>query len=158
MSSNKQSISILVTTGITLAVVASVAGFAPLSFEMWHWFVLVSATVCGLPVYASVWIWRNTVPSPVLLWIVLACAIVVRLLCTGSEHMLSDDIARYHFDGKQIVHGKNPYEFSPHTIQLLISMRIDSRFFSIPEDALDKRVNTSQVRTPYPRLPSCYLR
>jgi hypothetical protein len=59
-----------------------------------------------------------------------------------SQRELSDDAARYHWDGKVLVAGINPYVYPPE----------DSRLDWLRGDPPDTRINHPWVRTVYPPL------
>ncbi len=135
-------VGILIITGVALTLSSLFAGFTELDFSSWLWFVMLSAVGAGVLVYITVWLWRHLdIPQ---WWVpaVFAGGIFFRLLAMPAPHMICDDAARYHWDGKLVAHGMNPYAAPPDALMLL-EMRTD---------ALDERINHENVRTPYPPL------
>ena len=79
---------------------------------------------------------RDFVASP---WLLLAWAILARLVLTGGEVWLSDDLWRYLLDGRVFLDGTNPFRFAPE------DPFIQERFAD-----LAARVNHPGVTTIYP--------
>lgn len=121
---------------------AVVAGFSAIPFEPWLWRVLLIAVAGGALVAAAA-LYRP-VPSPGRAWIAAALVVgaSVRIAMMFSDHMVCDDAARYHWDGKVMAHGINPYAYPPNAPEL----------DGLRTKALDRAVNVPACRTPYPPL------
>jgi hypothetical protein len=128
--------------GLALAAASAAAGLAELDFAQWLWMVMLSAVGCGFLVVGAWWVWRRRETPRWWVWIVLGGGIAFRLLSMPAAHMMCDDAARYHWDGKLVTHGVNPWGHTPYAIELL----------EYRTDPLDERINHENVRTPYPPL------
>ncbi len=76
-------------------------------------------------------------------WIVagFSLAVAIRIILIAfPSHELSDDIYRYHWDGKVLVHGINPYMYSPDAPHLT----------TLRDDEIDGKVNHPYNLTCYP--------
>jgi hypothetical protein len=51
-----------------------------------------------------------------IVWLIVLCGLVARLMLFGSQPILENDYQRYLWDGGVTAHGSNPYELSPATI------------------------------------------
>jgi alpha-1,6-mannosyltransferase len=51
------------------------------------------------------------------LWVIVPFAVVFRLLIAGPV-LYDDDIYRYHWDGKVLASGRNPYKYAPADLEL----------------------------------------
>jgi alpha-1,6-mannosyltransferase len=125
-----------------LVLLGLLAGFSGGAFEPWLWRVLVVA-VAGGALAAGAALWRPVAqPGWGPLAAALALAFAVRLALVFSDNMVCDDAARYHWDGKVMAHGVNPYAYPPNAREL----------DSLRTTALDRGVNVPWCRTPYPPL------
>lgn len=79
---------------------------------------------------------RDFVASP---WVLVAWAALARLVLTGGEVWLSDDLWRYLLDGRVFLDGTNPFRFAP------ADPWVQERFA-----VLATRVNHPEVPTIYP--------
>ena len=132
----------IVAAGLALLTASAVAGVVSMTFPHWVWMLVLSAVACGLLVASAAWLWRRT---PVPSWwmpLLIIIGIAARLLLMQSQHLLSDDAARYHWDGKVLAHGINPYHHPPDSPALE----------NLRTDALDVRVNHADLVTVYPPL------
>ncbi|MCP4600151.1 MAG: hypothetical protein GY847_06385 [Proteobacteria bacterium] len=157
MASTAKPIVILTAACVALLALAAMAGFSSMSFSSWLWFVMLSSVGCGLLVYAAFWFLRAEDLTRSWLLAVLASGILMRIVAAGADHMLCDDAARYHWDGKLIAYGTNPYEYTPYVGNLLRDMQIDKEYIDLPTTPLDKRINHSDVRSPYPPLAELFF-
>jgi hypothetical protein len=142
MRSQRTAIVITIATGVALGTMCGVVGLSSLEFSSWIWTVILSSVGIGLLVLLSYWLWqRRELPG---WWIpvIFAGGILFRLLCLPATHMMCDDAARYHWDGKLIANGMNPWAAPPHALETI----------HLRTDALDERINHGNVRTPYPPL------
>lgn len=129
-------------SGLTLLTAGCLLGFGDWSYALSVRLAMGAAVLAGVGVWATVWRWRP-VPGPGdRRWLVLAVAvgIVTRLVLMPAGFELSDDAARYHWDGKVLAHRINPYLFAPDSPQLA----------HLRHDAIDARVNHPDSRTCYP--------
>ncbi|MCA9521647.1 MAG: hypothetical protein KC609_11770 [Myxococcales bacterium] len=129
------------SAGLLLAA-SLVCGFAPLGLAAWVALV-VGACALLLPLVAYVsWRLRDRV-LPLRWWIgIILVALAARVAVCFSGPILSDDIGRYHWDGKVLWHGINPYLYAPHAEEL----------DKLPLDPWDQRVNHPWYHTVYPPL------
>lgn len=101
-----------------------------------HVALFYAAVACYL---VALWLLRSTDDSPRLLGIIVTVALGLRLLALASHPALSDDLYRYIWDGKVILHGINPYRYPPGAEQL-----------AWLRDALWRPINAKGQITPYP--------
>jgi len=107
----------------------------------WAWAAALGATGAGGLVAAAAYLWRRQRLSRAGWALVFGVGALARLLLLpGAPHMLSDDAARYHWDGKVLASGRNPYALPPS------SPRLDS----LRVHALDAHINHPTLRTVYP--------
>jgi hypothetical protein len=133
----------LLAAGTTLAGGAAFAGHCHGDYAAWVHGILVFGVIGGALVLLAVVLWRNERPGSVWLAVVLVAAVSFRLLAAQADGKeLSDDAARYHWDGKVLAHGINPYLHAPD----------DPRLAQLPRHAIDERINHPWVRTCYPPL------
>ena len=83
----------------------------------------------------------STPPDRRLLWLVLAVAILCRVILLFSPPSLSDDIYRYLWDARMQFQGINPYEHAP-----------DSEDIAHLRDDYHSGINNKDVPTVYPPL------
>lgn len=131
-----------------LIIGAAVIGLGTFPLVVWSGIVL-AATVAGTALIGLA-VWRGAKRGPRLgddpagdrRWAVLvfAVAVVIRLLLMPAEHVLSDDAFRYHWDGKVLAGGTNPYRYAPN----------DEALAHHRTHALDARINHPDVVTVYP--------
>lgn len=108
----------------------------------WIRIILTFSITIGVAVTALVLVLRR---SRLVTWwfiFVILVAVVSRLLILQATRDLSDDAARYHWDGKVAAHGINPYLYAPD----------DSEVDHLRTDPLDERINHPSVVTVYPPL------
>jgi hypothetical protein len=85
------------------------------SMPAFIWWTSVSAVVCGTLVAVAGAIRAGRGPG--MAWIVLG-ALAVRLVLLPAPFALSEDAARYHWDGKVLAAGINPYLHPPNAPEL----------------------------------------
>lgn len=132
---------LLIGTGMTLlggavlvAVVRDVA--------CWVWSIGITSLIGGALVALTAYAWRLEQLNPRFVWAIIAWGVLLRLVVMQAPQMLSSDIARYHWDGKVLAHGINPYRYTP----------IDPALDHLPVDPLDFKINHPWLRTVYPAL------
>lgn len=111
----------------------------------WEWGVVLVSIVLGLIVLALAWRWERRGLGRGALVLVLLIGVACRLAVMSSSWELSDDAARYHWDGKVLAHAVNPYLYAP----------VDPRLDRLREHALDRQVNHPELHTVYPPLAQC---
>ncbi len=124
----------------TMLVGAMVIGQEYGDYQAWIRLTMLLSVVGGGLVLAAAWLWRGQTVDRRWLLAVVVLGVLMRLLIMPSTRELSDDAARYHWDGKAIAHGVNPYLFAPD----------DPRVARLWTDAVDERINHPWNRTCYP--------
>lgn len=132
----------MVMTALALLAAAVAIGREPGDYRQWAWLVMIFQVVGGGLVLAVILAWGNHPLGRRRLTAVIVVGVAMRLLVLPAERELSDDAARYHWDGKAIAHGVNPYMFSPDE-PAVAWLWIDS---------LDDNINHPWNRTCYPPL------
>jgi len=131
---------LLVLTAVVMLAAAAVIGQEVGDFRTWIRLTMALSVVGGGLVLATAWQWRQrTVGRRWLLGVVLL-GVAMRLLILPATRELSDDAARYHWDGKAIAHGVNPFLHAPD----------DPTVAHLWTDAVDERINHPWNRTCYP--------
>lgn len=108
----------------------------------WIRIVLAFSMGIGTAVAVTVLLARKIRPDSWWFAFVILVALIVRLFIIQASRDLSDDAARYHWDGKVVAHGINPYLHPPDAPEVA-HLRIDP---------LDERINHPSVVTVYPPL------
>jgi hypothetical protein len=135
-------LSLLLAT-VTVLLVGSLAiGFGEFSFSLWVQAVMIVSVVGGILVLCTAFAWRRVNPSQWFVVLVLIGGAVFRLITMHASRELSDDAARYHWDGKVLSAGINPYVFSPD----------DPHLSHLEIHSIDTRINHPHVKTVYPPL------
>ncbi len=116
-------------------------------FRAWVQTVIVSGLVSGALVLGSVWLCRRFEVGPAWLIVALLLAVCVRLCLLPSGRYLSDDAYRYHWDGKVLGQGINPYKYAPE----------DPELDSLRVHEIDKLVNHPEYHTVYPPLAQLFF-
>ncbi len=98
-----------------LFIAASVAGFFRGSLPAFIWWTSLSAALCGILVAAAGA--RRSGRGPAVALVIFG-ALLVRLVLLPAPHELSEDAARYHWDGKVLAAGINPYLYPPSATEL----------------------------------------
>lgn len=119
---------------VLLLVAALVAVFFPGSMPAFIWWTSISAVVAGLAV-AVAGTGRGG-RGPVTALVILG-ALAVRLVLLPAPFELSEDAARYHWDGKVLASGINPYLHPPNAPEL----------GPLRGDALDDLISERSERT-----------
>ena len=131
---------LLVLTAVVLLAGAVLIGQETGPYGNWIWQTIALSVVGGALVLASTWQWRHEDVSRRWLLVVVLFGVVLRLAIIPSTRELSDDAARYHWDGKAIAHGVNPFLHSPD----------EPAVAHLWTDAIDERINHPWNRTCYP--------
>jgi hypothetical protein len=116
-------------------------------FGAWMWLLMLGAVGGGVAVIGASLAWEGGPAGRRWVGLVLGLAVVFRLLLLPSARYVSDDAFRYHWDGKVLAHGINPYRYSPR----------DPALDSLRTDAPDARINHPQHRTVYPPLAQLHF-
>ena len=131
-------------TATTLLLVGTTAavGSLRLGFGAWVWLTIVSAVTVGLALSALVL--RADPPSwnRRALLLVATAGVIARIALMSADYYLSDDAFRYHWDGKVLAHGLNPYRHAP----------IAEDVAHLRTDPIDRLINHPDVVTVYPPL------
>jgi alpha-1,6-mannosyltransferase len=138
-----------ILAGGALLALSVILGFLPLSQSAWLRIALLGSVACGALLLAAYFSWPRD-PGGRWTLFILGVALAGRLLLFPAGHELSDDAARYHWDGKLLSHGINPFRFSPE--EFLTGTGQDdpaSGETRVPRHTIDERIN-------HPELPTCY--
>ena len=111
---------------------------APL--DRWVGGLIVGGILLAALLALTTWRARGLRPHLSGLVLIAGIAILARLPLIQTDQWLSDDAARYHWDGKVIAHGINPYTFAPSDPQLA----------PLRDSNLDERINHPDELTVYP--------
>jgi hypothetical protein len=131
---------ILGLTAAALAATALVASRWEGPYAAWVRAVFLGTTASGLLVCVTFWLWRAACPGRTWIALIIGLGIAWRVMAMPAQRELSDDAARYHWDGKALIHGINPYRYAP----------ADPRLDGLRTDALDQRINHPTLHTVYP--------
>ena len=121
---------------------SAVIGFGECSFSQWVLAVILFSITGGILVLSTAFAWRRATFSASLVMFIFVSGVVFRFLTLQTGRELSDDAARYHWDGKVLSSGINPYPFSPDDLAV--------RHLWI--HPIDMNINHPEVRTVYPPL------
>ncbi len=133
---------ILGLTFVCLLAGALFAGCNKDPYDHWLRVVILSEVGCGILVLLAVWSWRQSRPGRTWLVLVILAGLAFRLAVMPASRDLSDDAYRYHWDGKVLSHGINPYLYTPDADQVA-HLHIHD---------VDDRINHPWYRTCYPPL------
>lgn len=131
---------ILAATGLVLLAASIFAGFDEGPFPRWIWTVIASSIACGLLTILTAYSWRGRTPGVPWLLLVVIAGLAFRIVMMQADRELSDDAFRYHWDGKVVSHGINPYVHAPD----------DPGVAHLHTDEIDERINHPWYRTCYP--------
>ncbi len=156
----------ILAISVACLLIAFSASLGVLAFDQTTWLrlAIVGGVACGGLMLLSWNIWRPGSGRRSALFI-LSIALVARLLLFPTNHELSDDAARYHWDGKLISHGINPYLFAPAEFMEgeNYAQKISDALPESEEDANGSAQRESRVprhridsRINHPTLPTCY--
>ncbi|MBA4251738.1 MAG: hypothetical protein C0425_03705 [Chlorobiaceae bacterium] len=109
-------------------------------FENPYLHYLIVLTISSILFLGIVAILRNEKIENSFVFKLLALAVLMRIILIPIFPAGSDDVFRYIWDGKQIAHGINPYQYTPS----------DSALVSLHSDLLPKMVNFQNMKTIYP--------
>jgi hypothetical protein len=116
-------------------------------FPAWIWTIIATAAGCGGLVLGTALVCRRYRLGPGFLVAVVLVAVAARLLLLSSHRYLSDDAYRYHWDGKVIAQGINPYKYAPE----------DPRLDSLKTVDMYRHINHPDRITVYPPLAEAYF-
>ncbi len=133
---------LLCCCGTTLAGVCLLLGQDAGRFADWVWLAAAGGSACGGLVVWAAWHWRRFRVGACWLLAVLAAAVLLRVSLWPADRYLSDDIYRYHWDGKVLAAGINPYRYAPQ----------DPALDPLRGDDFDVRINHPGYHTVYPPL------
>ena len=133
-----------VELGLGLAIAAGLAAIAFLGDLRLHLPLFVGLFLTSFGLYlAAVWrVARRPALSRRRFWVILAVALVCRLVLLPVRPTLSDDLYRYVWEGRVLAHGLSPYQYAPD----------DPALQSLRDDAVWAHVNNLGVPSPYPPL------
>lgn len=131
----------LATVGLLLAS-SLVVGFGEFSFQLWVRAVMLFSVGGGILALGTAFAWQRATTSTWFVVLIFISGTVFRLLTMQASRELSDDAARYHWDGKVLSAGINPFIFSPD----------DPHVQHLRIHPIDTRINHPHVRTVYPPL------
>ncbi|MFH2007715.1 MAG: hypothetical protein ABI333_14110 [bacterium] len=138
---------LLASAGLVLLGASLLLGQDAGSFGLWVWIVMLIGAVGGGLAIAAAVAWSGARVGTVWTVAVLAVAVLFRVALLPTSRYLSDDAYRYHWDGKVVSHGINPYRHPPQ----------DPALDALRTDAIDRLINHPQVRTVYPPLAQLYF-
>ncbi len=138
----RPAIPLIVLTGLFLLISAIMIGQDTGSFSLWTGMTIFTSVIGGLLVLLTTWMWRGARPGNRWLAIVILAGLCMRLAVMPADRELSDDAARYHWDGKVLAHGINPYLFAPDQPAVA----------HLKTQDIDNRINHPWNRTCYPPL------
>jgi hypothetical protein len=139
--------SLLVLAGAALLGCASVLGLDLVPLVPWTRTAIGGSVLGGALVIATALLWRRARLGPWFVGVVLVLGVVFRLVAIPAQQYLSDDAFRYHWDGKVLWHGINPYRYAPAAPAL----------DHLRTDALDARLMRTDLRTVYPPLAQLFF-
>ncbi len=131
---------LLVSTALVMLAGTAALGRDVGDFSQWTWLAMTLSVAGGVLVLATAWLWHEQTVPRSLLFMVALLAIFMRLLIMPATRELSDDAARYHWDGKANAHGVNPFMHSPN----------DPLVARLWTDPVDDRINHPWNITCYP--------
>lgn len=129
-------------TGSWLLAWSLFAGLDNGPFDHWVRGVILAQVGGGLLVAMTAWVWRRERPGRRWLALVLLAAVLFRVAAMPASRDLSDDAYRYHWDGKVLTSGINPYLHAPDAPEVA----------HLHLHLLDTRINHPWYRTCYPPL------
>lgn len=101
----------LLVCGIVSMLAAAVICLQPGSWREQPWWFACGGLVMGGAMLAGLYVVRTrTVPRHAVTWILFVSGV---LLLMGTQLALSDDVARYTLEGRQLWSGQNPYAVAP---------------------------------------------
>jgi alpha-1,6-mannosyltransferase len=132
--------SLLGLTGTFLLAASLFGGQDEGPFSSWVSIIIAASIACGLLVCLTAAAWRRQTPGRFWPWLVILSALAFRIALLPASHDLSDDAYRYHWDGKVLAHGINPYLHAPD----------DEAVSHLKNHEIDRRINHPWYRTCYP--------
>ncbi len=133
---------LLVLVALVMLTGAAAIGQELGDYHRWVVLIITFQVVGGVLVTVAAWDWRNESVGRSWLVAVVLLGIAMRLVILPATWELSDDAARYHWDGKAVAHGVNPYQYPPD----------DPAVARLWVDKVDDRINHPWNRTCYPPL------
>jgi alpha-1,6-mannosyltransferase len=133
---------LLILTGVFLSACAVLIGRDTGPFALWVGTVIATSVVGGFLILLTVWTGRGSRPGRRWLFLVILAGLAMRLAVIPADRELSDDAARYHWDGKVLAHGMNPFQYAPDQPAVA----------HLKTHAIDERINHPWNRTCYPPL------
>jgi hypothetical protein len=103
---------------VSLLALAAFSGHAAAGYASWVRLVSLGAAGTAVLLSSAVFLPAGGSRLPGGLPMVYGLAILARLLVFPAPFTLSEDAARYHWDGKVLAHGVNPYAYSPDAPEL----------------------------------------
>ena len=115
-----------------LVALAILSGCPPFEFSTWVAVISIGAVVAGAVLALTVGARAREIRVPGGIPVLLGLAVVLRLLVLPSPFTLTEDAARYHWDGKVLAHGISPWAYPPNAPELA----------SLPDHAIDARISS----------------
>ena len=147
LTGSRWSVGSLVFAATGLLAAAAWAGFWPVSLPVWVRTVSWLQFILWLPVGLAAWVWWPRRPGRLWVATVLVVGATARLLLWPAAFELSDDAARYHWDGKVLCHGLNPFAQAPD----------DRTLAHLPDHTIDGRINHPWNITCYPPVAQVHF-
>lgn len=133
---------VLGLAGASLVAGSLVVGRHDVAYADWIRTLVLVSIGSGLLVFGAGAMWERGALGRGLLAAILVLGVACRLVVVRSDQVLSDDAARYHWDGKVLARGLNPYLYAPS----------DPHLDRLRVDRLDRMVNHPALHTIYPPL------
>lgn len=129
----------------------AVLAWVPIDGGPWVWATAGGAALSGVLVTLAAFRETGRFAAGRFLWsarigiAVVAVAALARVALLPDTRWLSDDAARYHWDGKLVARGENPYRYAPSDAALAPQRNAEDAWIT-------DRINHPDVRTVYPPL------
>ncbi len=98
---------------------------------------------------ASFWMLKSRREKPGLVFII-AVAVVLRVVLFASDLIQENDVYRYVLDGQVLLHGGNPYEFSPLEVSEMGKPALRESLAAEDAQTVLHRIGYSSIPTVYP--------
>lgn len=91
------------------------------------------------------------------LWFLVSVGIGARLLLLPSQLIQENDVYRYVLDGQVVLHGENPYRFSPLVVESLASESLRRSLQQPPARQVLERIGYPEIPTVYPPVAQMFF-
>jgi hypothetical protein len=122
-------------------------GLDLVALPCWTWTAILASVIGGALVIATALLWRRAPVGHAFVGGLLLLGVAFRLAAIPAQQFLSDDAFRYHWDGKVLCHGINPYRYAPN----------DPALDHLRGDALDTLLVRQDLRTVYPPVAQAFF-